>query len=241
VTLTPGEHRLSRADRVAIGRRTFLSLAAMGALGVAFGEKIQGLTGRVLGGGFANILPGGDRFRFYSITGTTPKIAEDEYRLTITDLVDRPMTLTLSELKAMPATDLTATFQCVTGWTVPNVAWRGVQLSHLLDLAGLKPEAEALQFESYDGSDTESLFLNQARLPTVLVAYELYGAPISAERGGPVRLYVAPMYGYKSLKWLKAIRVRKETYPGFWEQNGYPLNGWLDGSTGQENPNPNLL
>jgi DMSO/TMAO reductase YedYZ molybdopterin-dependent catalytic subunit len=40
------------------------------------------------------------------------------------------------------------------------------------------------------------------------------------------------MFGYKSLKWLSAIRVVDEVIPGFWEQNGYPVNGWRDGSTG---------
>jgi DMSO/TMAO reductase YedYZ molybdopterin-dependent catalytic subunit len=46
-----------------------------------------------------------------------------------------------------------------------------------------------------------------------------------------VRLYVAPMFGYKSLKWLSGIRVVDQVEPGFWEQNGYPVNGWIDGST----------
>jgi DMSO/TMAO reductase YedYZ molybdopterin-dependent catalytic subunit len=47
---------------------------------------------------------------------------------------------------------------------------------------------------------------------------------------------VAPMFGYKSLKWLSAIRVRDRVVPGYWEQNGYPVNGWLDGSTGPTGP-----
>jgi DMSO/TMAO reductase YedYZ molybdopterin-dependent catalytic subunit len=48
------------------------------------------------------------------------------------------------------------------------------------------------------------------------------------------------MYGYKSLKWLSAIRVVNDVDVGFWEQNGYPQNGWLDGSTGPTNPDPSL-
>jgi DMSO/TMAO reductase YedYZ molybdopterin-dependent catalytic subunit len=151
------------------------------------------------------------------------------------------MTFTLDDLKAMPATDLTATFQCVTGWTVPKVQWKGVQLSHILDLVGVQPGAVALKFESYDGEDTESLLLDQARLPSVLVAYEMLGAPVTTDHGGPVRLYVAEMYGYKSLKWLSAIRVVDRVMPGYWEENGYPTNGWLDGTTGPTNPNPTYL
>ena len=89
-----------------------------------------------------------------------------------------------------------------------------------------------LSFESYDGADYESLTLDQARLPDVIVAYRMLGAPVTTEHGGPVRLYVGPMFGYKSLKWLSAIRVVDQVIPGFWEQNGYPVNGWRDGSTG---------
>ena len=70
----------------------------------------------------------------------------------------------------------------------------------------------------------------------VIVAYRMLGAPVTVEHGGPVRLYVAPMFGYKSLKWLSAIRVENQVIPGFWEQNGYPVNGWIDGSTGASDP-----
>jgi DMSO/TMAO reductase YedYZ molybdopterin-dependent catalytic subunit len=137
-------------------------------------------------------------------------------------------------------TSFTKTFQCVTGWRVPDVHWQGVLLSDIMDAVGIRPEAMALTFESYDRADTESLTIDQARLPDVIVAYQMLGAPVTTEHGGPVRLYVAPMFGYKSLKWLSAIRVVHEVQPGFWEQNGYPVNGWLDGTTGPTNPDPSL-
>ena len=129
----------------------------------------------------------------------------------------------------MPSTALVKTFQCVTGWTVPDVHWEGVTLADVLDRAGIQPHAKALAFESYDKVDSESLTLDQARRPDVIVAYKMLGAPITTEHGGPVRLYVAPMYGYKSLKWLSAIRVVEAAPIGFWEQNGYPTDAWLPG------------
>ena len=61
----------------------------------------------------------------------------------------------------------------------------------------------------------------------------MLGGPITTEHGGPVRLYVAPMYGYKSLKWLSAIRVVKEAAPGYWEQNGYSIHAWIGNSNGR--------
>jgi len=223
-----------------VGRRTFISILALGALGVTVGARVQNFLGNSVGTGLGGLLPFGDRFRIYSITGNYPSISKSKYRLEVTGLVERPAVFTLSDLKAMPATSFKKTFQCVTGWKVPDVEWRGVQLSHLLDLAGVKPGAVALTFESYDGADTESLTLDQAHLPDVLVAYEMLGAPVTLEHGGPVRLYVAQMFGYKSLKWLSAIRVVDRVEPGYWEQNGYPVNGWLDGSTGPTNPTPGL-
>ncbi|MDE3093853.1 MAG: molybdopterin-dependent oxidoreductase [Acidobacteriota bacterium] len=231
---------LAPRERTAVGRRAFLSIIALGALGVTVGSKVQNFLGNSVGTGFGGLLPFGDRFRIYSITGNYPSISRRKYRLEVTGLVERPTVYTLSDLEAMPATSFKKTFQCVTGWKVPDVEWRGVQLSHLLDLAGVKPGAVALTFESYDGADTESLTLDQAHLPDVLVAYEMLGAPVTLEHGGPVRLYVAQMFGYKSLKWLSAIRVVDRVEPGYWEQNGYPVNGWLDGSTGPTNPTPGL-
>jgi DMSO/TMAO reductase YedYZ molybdopterin-dependent catalytic subunit len=225
-------------QRVPVGRRVFLGVAALSALGVAFGASVQNFVGDALGSGLGGILPFGDRFRIYSITGTFPKIKDSDYRLKVSGLVEHPKTFTLDDLKAMPSTKLVKAFQCVTGWRVPDVHWEGVRLSDILDTVGVKPEAVALTFESYDRADTESLTLDQARLHDVIVAYKMLGAPVTTEHGGPVRLYVAPMFGYKSLKWLSAIRVVNQVQPGFWERNGYPLNGWINGSTGPTDPDP---
>jgi DMSO/TMAO reductase YedYZ molybdopterin-dependent catalytic subunit len=215
-------------QRVAVGRRVFLGLVGLGAAGIVFGGKVQSFL--------SNVLPLGDHFRIYSISGTFPVIPRSEYRLEVTGLVDRPQTYTLDDLESMSRTAFVKDFHCVTGWSVSAVRWEGVRLSEILDAVGVQKAATALSFESYDGADTESLTLDQARLPDVIVAYRMLDAPVTTEHGGPVRLYVAPMFGYKSLKWLSAIRVVDEVIPGFWEQNGYPLNGWIDGSTGATDP-----
>jgi DMSO/TMAO reductase YedYZ molybdopterin-dependent catalytic subunit len=221
---------------VHVGRRVFIGMGVLGAIGIAFGAKVQGAVGSALGSGLGGLLPGGDRFRIYSITGSYPKIAPQDYRLQVSGLVENPQTFTLDDLQAMPRTTFVQDFQCVTGWVVPNVHWEGVKLSHILDSAGVQEGAVALSFDSYDGADTESLTLYQAHLPDVIVAYSMLGAPVTTEHGGPVRLYVGPMFGYKSIKWLSAIKVVDEVIPGFWEQNGYPVNGWRDGSTGATDP-----
>lgn len=207
-------------------------MLGLGAAGVVFGSWAQNGTARVLDSGVGRLLPGGDNFQIYSVTGSFPAIAEQAYRLRVSGLVRRPLELRLADLQSLPQTRMVRTFHCVTGWQVPGVAWEGVRLSQLLDLAGVAPGAAALTFDSYDGVDTESLTLGQARRWDVLVAYRMLGAPITREHGGPVRLYVAPMFGYKSLKWLSGIRLVDRVQPGYWEHYGYPVNGWLDGSTG---------
>jgi len=207
-------------------------MGVLGAAGIVFGSKVQSVLGSAFGSGLGGLLPGGGGFRIYTITNSFPQISKSEYRLEVSGLVDNPRVFTLADLESMPRTSFVQEFQCVTGWTVPDVHWEGVKLSDILDNAGVKEGAVALSFESYDGADTESLTLDQARLPDVIVAYRMLGAPVTTPHGGPVRLYVGPMFGYKSLKWLSAIRVVDEVIPGFWEQNGYPVNGWRDGSTG---------
>ena len=84
-----------------------------------------------------------------------------------------------------------------------------------------------MRFTSFDGTYTESLTLDQARRPDVIVAYQIDGKPIATEHGGPVRLYVAPMYGYKSCKWLDGIEVTDQVEPGYWEQFGYDVDAWV--------------
>jgi DMSO/TMAO reductase YedYZ molybdopterin-dependent catalytic subunit len=109
-----------------------------------------------------------------------------------------------------------------------------VRLADLLDRAGVQARATALRFHSFDGAYTESLTLSQARRNDVIIAYQLEGSPLSDEHGGPVRLYVAPMYGYKSCKWLDHIELTKSVEEGYWEERGYDVDGWVGRSNGRD-------
>jgi len=221
------------SHETAVGRRVFLGLAAFAATGFVFGSQIQGWLERNVGPllvkdptGLLALLPIG-RFRIYSVTANLPNRSRADYRLHVRGLVDHDVVLTYDELTAMQKTHLVRDFQCVTGWRVPQVPWAGVRLADVLDRAGVRPEARALRFVSFDGAYTESLTLTQARRPDVIVAYELEDAPLTSEHGGPVRMYVAPMYGYKSCKWLDTIELTSTVEPGYWEQRGYDVDGWV--------------
>jgi len=215
-----------------IGRRTVLSLLGLGALGTLFGSHVQAgisnLLDSVHAGGLASVLPGGGQFTIYTVTSGYPAAPAD-YRLRIEGLVRRPLSLTVADLQSLPATPLTRDFQCVTGWVVPNVHWVGVRLVDLAEHAGVDPAATAFRLESFDGVYTESLTIEQARQTGAIAAYSMLDAPVTREHGGPVRLYVPEMFGYKSIKWLSRIELVRRAEPGYWEQNGYPVNAWIGG------------
>ena len=231
---------MKHPGEIHMGRRVFIGLLGAGAAGIVFGAQVQDWLERVVGPviskdgtGLSSLLPIG-RFRIYTVTGNLPGRSREEYRLKVEGLVDEPLDLEYADLQAMTPTTLHRDFQCVTGWRVPDVEWRGVLLRDVLDRAGVQPKAKALQFISFDGTYTESLTLDQAMRSDVLVAYELEGKQLSREHGGPVRLYVAPMYGYKSCKWLESIRVVDAVRPGYWEHRGYDVDGFVGKSNGRD-------
>jgi DMSO/TMAO reductase YedYZ molybdopterin-dependent catalytic subunit len=64
------------------------------------------------------------------------------------------------------------------------------------------------------------------------------GRPLSRAHGGPARLFVAPMYGYKSLKWLESIEVTERIEPGYWERQGYDVDAWVGHSNARQGDPP---
>ena len=220
-----------------IGRRVILGMLGLGTAGIVCGSSLQkGLT-EVLngkdgdGGILAGIIPA-ERFRIYTVAGF-PKRTRAGYELAVNGLGVAATTLRFSDLADLPQTQMTKDFQCVTGWRVSDVPWSGVLLRDLLDHVGADPSAAALEFLSFDGVYTESLTMEQARRSDMLIASSMWGKPITTEHGGPVRLYAAPMYGYKSIKWLSEIRVVNEIRPGYWEQLGYDVDAWIGRSNGR--------
>ncbi|MDI9833828.1 molybdopterin-dependent oxidoreductase [Streptomyces sp. KAU_LT] len=224
-----------------IGRRVLLGTLGLGALGVVTAPTLQrGLESFLAGAsdkdptGLTGLLPNGGGFRYYSVTSSVPRKSATDYRLTVDGLVDRPGSYTLSDLRSLPQTRLVRDVQCVTGWRVPGTPFEGVRLSRLLDAAGVRPGAGAVRFTCFDGAYSESLTLDQARRSDVLVALRMKDQDLGHAHGGPVRLYVAPMYFYKSAKWLSGITVTRDVRPGYWEERGYDVNAWVGRSNGRD-------
>ncbi|MCT9930727.1 molybdopterin-dependent oxidoreductase [Planotetraspora sp. A-T 1434] len=216
-----------------------LSMLGAGAAGLVAAPYVQGGWGKVLEAvsqkdptGLTGVLPNPGGFRYFSVAGSVPRKDDTNYQLTIDGLVDRPGTYTLDALRELPQTRIVGDVRCTDGWGVPGTPFEGVLLSHLLDAAGVRPGAQAVRFTCFDGVYSESLTLAQARRSDVLVALKMQDKPLTHAHGGPVRLYAAPMYFYKSAKWLSGISVTDKVIPGYWEEYGYDVDGWLDGHHG---------
>ncbi|MET7759253.1 molybdopterin-dependent oxidoreductase [Streptomyces sp. NPDC005389] len=220
-----------------MGRRAMLGMLGAGAASLALAsplqrgwEKFLATASQADSTGLTGLLPDPGGFRYYSVVGSVPRKNETDYALTVGGLVEKPKTYTLADLRAMPQTRVVADVLCTDGWRVDDTPFGGVKLADILDASGVRSSGAAVHFTCFDGAYTESLTLEQARRSDVLVALNMQDKPLTHEHGGPVRLYVAPMYFYKSAKWLSGISVTDEVVPGFWEERGYAIDGWLDGA-----------
>lgn len=134
-------------------------------------------------------------------------------------MVDRRLSVTLSELKARPSITEVITLNCVEGWS--NVAkWTGIPLTDLLKEAGIRNEATIVIFRAADGYST-SLTLEDIKAHRTILAYAVDGVDLPKEHGYPLRLVVEGKYGYKWIKWIESIELARGDYKGYWESFGY--------------------
>jgi DMSO/TMAO reductase YedYZ molybdopterin-dependent catalytic subunit len=156
-----------------------------------------------------------------------------DWRLVVDGLVERPLSLTLAELRALPARSQITRHDCVEGWSSIG-KWTGVQLGPLLDRAGLDPQARYLVFHCADhlapgpdGRYYESIDLVDAYHPQTILAYEMNDAALPIAHGAPVRLRVERQLGYKHAKYVMRVEAVADFAHigrgrgGFWEDRGY--------------------
>jgi hypothetical protein len=120
---------------------------------------------------------------YYTFTGAYPDIKPADYRLAVEGLADHPLILTLDDLQKIKPEIATRNFDCVTGWSVPDVTWTGVRLATLLQMVGARPEVTHMIFHSADGSYVDQLTIKDAMLPGVMLAYHINGQPLLREGG----------------------------------------------------------
>jgi hypothetical protein len=174
----------------------------------------------VIGGGSSG------NFRVYTVT-PLPSFTAATWSFQVDGLVDNPLKWNWANFLQLKRTVQVSDFHCVTGWSVFHNTWEGIRLADLLDLAGVKAGAKYVKFYSGDKVYTDTLTLEQARMPDIMAAVLHDGKPIAQEYGGPVRLVVPKMYGYKSVKWLERIELIAKEDTGYWEQRGYDTDAWV--------------
>jgi DMSO/TMAO reductase YedYZ molybdopterin-dependent catalytic subunit len=155
------------------------------------------------------------------------------WRLGVGGLVNSPLNLSLSDLKAMPSRTQITRHDCVEGWSCIG-KWTGVPLGAVLQRAGLKPDAKYIVFYCADRLDAgdpdkyyESIDLFDAFHPQTILAYDMNGAPLRVPYGAPLRLRVERQLGYKMAKYVMNIEAVASFRQiaggrgGYWEDRGY--------------------
>ena len=179
----------------------------------------------------------------------TPEIDREQWRLTVSGLVDHELELTWDQLDALPQRSVFSTIECagngrsflttpVEGvqWTagaVGHAEWSGVPLKSVLDKVGLQPDSIEVVFEGADqgiekSSDepvsfARSLPLSKALHVDSLIATRMNGELLEPSHGFPARLIVPGWYGVASVKWLTRIEAVSTPFDGYFQTTKYTI------------------
>ena len=153
-----------------------------------------------------------------------------DWRLEVRGLVERPLSLSLDAIRALPQRTQITRHDCVEGWSAIG-QWTGPQLSAILAMAGLQGDAKFIVFRCADEFRGvpyyESCDLDDAFHPQTIVAHQLGGEPLPVRNGAPLRLRIERQLGYKHAKYLTAIEAVASLHGveggkgGYWEDRGY--------------------
>lgn len=212
-------------------RREFLQTLGAGALALVGVRFLAGCEGvdfeSKLAGRPVDFLTSAEDGVWYFQSGNddpksaSPSISRDEWSLTLEDDSDTLGELTYADLEGYADDEITywKTMRCVTNQSfggpltsfIANGLFTGIPLATILDDVGATEAAAKLRTFGRDGFRsnvpyTRVMDAAEDQLPVIL-AYELNGAPLSTLRGGPVRLIIPEMWGYKNVKWLSRLRV----------------------------------
>lgn len=152
--------------------------------------------------------------------GRAPDLTPDDVRVAVTGRVRARQVLDWSSLQALPEVTVTRDFHCVTGWSRLDNAWTGVRVRDVLATADVRPEATHAIVSGHPAYSA-NLPLEQLTGGDVLLAWAHDGRPLPRQHGGPLRLVVPALYGWKSVKWVFEIRLTERDVRGYWEERGY--------------------
>jgi DMSO/TMAO reductase YedYZ molybdopterin-dependent catalytic subunit len=164
-----------------------------------------------------------------------------DWRVEVGGLVERPLSLSMAQLRALPSRTQITRHDCVEGWSCIG-EWTGTPLRLVLAAAKPKTDARYVVFHCADNMASEgdmaqfyyeSLDLLEATHPQTLLAYELNGQALPIEHGAPVRLRAERQLGYKMAKFVNRIELVDSFSHvnggrgGYWEDQGYSWYGGI--------------
>jgi DMSO/TMAO reductase YedYZ molybdopterin-dependent catalytic subunit len=159
-----------------------------------------------------------------------PVVADQGWRLLVHGAVRRPLAVSLGDLRDMLTVERLITMSCISntigGPLVGNSLWTGISLADLLRQAAPASGARTLMARGADGY-FDTLPLDAARSPDVLVAIGMDGELLPREHGFPARMLVPGHYGFKSVKWLEELVVLTTSPMGYWEERGWDAAGFI--------------
>jgi DMSO/TMAO reductase YedYZ molybdopterin-dependent catalytic subunit len=163
---------------------------------------------------------------FYRIDINTvpPQVDGNTWRLKLDGLVDHPLTLSLDDLRAMPANSQAITLECISnpigGDLTSTAVFTGVPFKLVLQQAGVQAGAQAVDMQAVDGF-YESIPMAEAMDERTLLVYAMNGAPLPVAHGYPLRIYIPNHFGMKQPKWIKSMKVVAQPQTGYWVERGW--------------------
>ncbi|HEY8518078.1 MAG TPA: sulfite oxidase-like oxidoreductase [Candidatus Binatia bacterium] len=156
--------------------------------------------------------------------GPTPPFDPATWTFRCFGLVERETSWTWQEFLELPRVRMTSDIHCVTTWSRLDNEWEGVPLRAILDVVKPKPEAKYVMQHAYGGYTTNTTLADLLD-DDVVLALKHDGRDLEPDHGGPMRMVIPKLYFWKSAKWLRALEFLDVNPPGFWEENGYHMNG----------------
>lgn len=162
--------------------------------------------------------------------GHPGRLDRDGWEIEVTGLCENPKTFYWRDLISVPRTIVDARLTSVTRFSVRG-KWGGVRVADILEAVGMLDSAKYIRFWSTRKVYDTSIPVDIATRERTLLAYEFDGEYLEEDYGGPVRVFVPYLWGYKSAKSIVRIELMDHYIPGFWEQRGYSDDARIEAGT----------
>jgi DMSO/TMAO reductase YedYZ molybdopterin-dependent catalytic subunit len=159
--------------------------------------------------------------------GGMPSTSEEDWRLQVEGLLDQPREFSLADIRSLPQSEVDARLTSVSGFSM-RAKWQGVLWRDFMALLSPAQGANHANFTSMGGGYSTCVSLKNLDHPRVMLVLGVEGEPLEREYGGPLRMLIPHLWGYKSAKWLAAISLGRGMKGGYWEDRGYTREGIIE-------------